>query len=129
MNAIGGFFARLNGIRRGHPAKMSSRQKQETPGSGLSGRHSTDVENLVPNRTADRDQGGGMTDDQVNRIVQHLCQQLHLAIRLKGSQAHPPNAKDIGFDSASVNNVLRTGFKLAGVAVADQSLTDIREES
>ena len=43
-----------------------------------------------------------MTDDQINRIVQHLCQQLHLTIRLKGSEAHPPNAKDIGFDSASV---------------------------
>jgi len=110
-------------------AKLTSRRKQRAPNYGLSGRHLTDVENLVPSRAADRDQGGGMTDDQVNRIVQHLCQQLHLAIRLKGSEAHPPNAKDIGFDPASVNTVLRTGFKLAGVAVADPSLTDIREES
>ena len=39
-----------------------------------------------------------MTDDQVNLVVQHLCEQLHLALRLKGSEAHPPNAKDIGFD-------------------------------
>jgi hypothetical protein len=78
---------------------------------------------------ADRDQGGGMTEEQANRVVEHLCQQLHLAIRLKGSEAHPPNAKEIGFDCASVNTVLRTGFKLAGVAIADQSLTDIREES
>jgi len=69
-----------------------------------------------------------MTDDQVNRIAQHLCQQLHLTIRLKGSEAHPPNAKDIGFDLASVNTVLRTGLKLAGVAVVDQSLTGASEE-
>ena len=32
-----------------------------------------------------------MTDDQVNLVVQHLCEQLHLALRLKGSEAHPPN--------------------------------------
>ena len=35
-----GFSARLNGVRRGHFTKMSSRQKQETPSSGLSGTHS-----------------------------------------------------------------------------------------
>lgn len=35
MNAIGGFSARLNGVRRGHSAKMSSRQKQETPTTGF----------------------------------------------------------------------------------------------
>jgi len=69
-----------------------------------------------------------MTDDQVNRIVQHLCQQLHLTIRLKGSAAHPPNAKDIGFDSASVNTVLRASLRLAGVTVVDQSLTKTGEE-
>jgi hypothetical protein len=46
MNAIGGFSAPLNGVRRGHSAKMSSRQKQETPRTGLSGTHyMTDVEN------------------------------------------------------------------------------------
>ena len=44
-----------------------------------------------------------MTDYQVNLVVQHLCEQLHLALRLKGSEAHPPNAKDFGFDSASKN--------------------------
>jgi hypothetical protein len=69
-----------------------------------------------------------MTDDQVKRIVQHLCQQLHLAIRLKGTESHPPNAKDIGFDPASVNTVLLTGLKLAGVAVVDQSRTGTSEE-
>jgi hypothetical protein len=69
-----------------------------------------------------------MTDDQINRIVQHLCQQLHLTIRLKGSEAHPPNAKDIEFDSASVNAVLRTGLKLAGVTVVNQSLTYTGQE-
>src|SRR6478609_7665608 len=47
-----------------------------------------------------------MTDDQVNLVVQHLCEQLHLALRLKDSEAHPPNAKDIGFDPASVRTVL-----------------------
>jgi hypothetical protein len=45
--AIGAFSAWLNGVRRGHPSKMSSRQKQETPRRGLGGTHSmTDVENL-----------------------------------------------------------------------------------
>ena len=34
MNAIGGFSAPLNGVRRGHSAKMSSK---ETPSRGLSG--------------------------------------------------------------------------------------------
>jgi len=38
MNAIGGFSAPLSGVRRSHQ-KMSSRQKQETPSSGLSGTH------------------------------------------------------------------------------------------
>jgi len=33
-----------------------------------------------------------MTDDQVNLVVQHLCKQLHLALRSKDSEAHPPNA-------------------------------------
>jgi hypothetical protein len=39
MNAIGGFSAPLNGVRRGHPTKMSSHQ--ETVGFGLSGIHTT----------------------------------------------------------------------------------------
>jgi hypothetical protein len=39
-----------------------------------------------------------MTDEQVDRIVEHLCQHLNLAMRLKGTEAHPPEAKDIGFD-------------------------------
>jgi hypothetical protein len=42
MNAIGGFSARLNGVRQGHPAKMSSRQKLTC---GLSGTQNDDVEN------------------------------------------------------------------------------------
>ena len=58
-----------------------------------------------------------MTDDQVNLVVQHLCEQLHLALRLKGSEAHPPNAKDIGFDLASVRTVLLTGLRSAGVTI------------
>src|SRR5688572_19680567 len=58
-----------------------------------------------------------MTDDQVNLVVQHLCEQLHLALRLKDSEAHPPNAKDIGFDPASVRTVLLTGLRSAGVTI------------
>ena len=58
-----------------------------------------------------------MTDDQVNLVVQHLCEQLHLALRLKGSEAHPPNAKDIGIDAASVRTVLLTGLRSAGVTI------------
>jgi hypothetical protein len=48
--------------------------------------------------------GPRMTDEQVNRIVDHLCQQLHVAIRLKGAQSEvfPPNIKDLGFDPASL---------------------------
>jgi hypothetical protein len=56
-----------------------------------------------------------MTDEQVNRIVQHLCEQLHIAIRLKGTEVHPPNAKELGFDSASVRTVLLASLNLAGV--------------
>jgi hypothetical protein len=52
MNAIGGFSARLNGFRRGHASKMSSRQKQETPRYGLSGTHRTQV--LHQNTNLDR---------------------------------------------------------------------------
>ena len=58
-----------------------------------------------------------MTEEQTHRIVEHLCQQLHLAIRLKGSEAHPPNAKEIGFDRASVRTVLPTGFRAADVTI------------
>ena len=58
-----------------------------------------------------------MTDDQVNLVVQHLCEQLHLALRLKDSEAHPPNAKDIGFDPASVRTVLLTGLRSARVTI------------
>jgi len=59
-----------------------------------------------------------MTDEQVNRVVEHLCEQLHVTIRLKGTEARPPNLKDLGFDPASVRNVLLTGFKAAGVTIS-----------
>ncbi|MCP3398958.1 MULTISPECIES: hypothetical protein [unclassified Bradyrhizobium] len=62
-----------------------------------------------------------MTDEQINLIVQHLCEQLHLALRLKGSEAHPPNAKDIGFDPASVRTVLLTGLRSADVTIRDEA--------
>ena len=61
-----------------------------------------------------------MTDGRVNRLVEHLCQQLHLAIRLKGSEAHPLNAKEIGFDPTSVRTVLLTGLRGAGVTINDE---------
>jgi hypothetical protein len=50
-----------------------------------------------------------MTDEQVNRTAQHLREQLHLAVRLKGTEALPPNAKDLAFDAAIVRTVLLTG--------------------
>ena len=59
-----------------------------------------------------------MTEEQVNRIVGHLGEHLHLAIRLKGSEAHPPNSKELGFDFASVRTVLLTALKSAGIEVS-----------
>jgi hypothetical protein len=68
-NAIGGFSARLNGVRRGHPAKMSSLQKQETPRRGLSGTHPFNEPTLKilsqtgppgTKRGAGRNTGGGL---------------------------------------------------------------------
>jgi hypothetical protein len=50
MNAIGEFSAPLNGVRRGHPEKMSSLQKQETL-------QLTDVENLSQKRAARHEAG------------------------------------------------------------------------
>jgi hypothetical protein len=58
-----------------------------------------------------------MTEEQVNRTVRHLCEQLHVAVRLKGTEALPPNARDIGFDTASVKTVLLSGLRLAGATV------------
>jgi hypothetical protein len=69
-----------------------------------------------------------MTDDQVNRVVQHLCEQLHLALRLKDSEAHPPNAKDIGFDPASVRTVLLTGLRSARVTIHHEAAAGANEE-
>jgi hypothetical protein len=56
-----------------------------------------------------------MTNEQVHRAVQHLCEQLHVAIRLKGTEALPPNARDFGFDVPAVKTVLLSGLRLAGV--------------
>ncbi|WFU22785.1 hypothetical protein QA649_32555 [Bradyrhizobium sp. CB1717] len=63
-----------------------------------------------------------MTDDQVNLVVRHLCEQLHLALRLKESEAHPPNARDIGFDPASVRTVLLAGLRSAGVTINHEAV-------
>src|SRR5215831_19087313 len=61
--------ARLNGDRRGHPAKMSSRQEQETPSSGLSGTRSmTNVENLS------RRKGTVMSDCPASAPVRQIWQ-------------------------------------------------------
>ncbi len=69
-----------------------------------------------------------MTDDQVDRIVKHLCQQLHVTVRLKSaeSEVHPPNLKDLSFDPASVRTILLTGLHWAGVTVAEK--TEASEE-
>ena len=58
-----------------------------------------------------------MTEEQIDRVVKHLSEHLYFAIRLKGSEAHPPNAKELGFDSASVRTVLLTGLRAAGVTI------------
>jgi hypothetical protein len=65
-----------------------------------------------------------VTDDQVNRIVEHLCKQLHVAIRLKDAQSEvfppevfPPNVKDLSFDPTFARTVLLTGLQLAGVMI------------
>ena len=63
-----------------------------------------------------------MTNEQVDRAVQHLCEQLHVAIRLKGTEALPPNAKDLGFDAAAVRTVLLSGLRLAGVPIGATSI-------
>jgi hypothetical protein len=39
-----------------------------------------------------------------------------VAIRLKGTEALPPNARDLGFDAAAVA-VLLNGLRLAGIPV------------
>ena len=61
-----------------------------------------------------------MTDEQVNRTVRHLCEQLHVAVRLKGTEALPPNARDLGFDTASVKTVLLSGLRLAGIKISEE---------
>jgi hypothetical protein len=70
-----------------------------------------------------------MNDDQFNRIVEHLCQQLHVTLRLKGAQpgAFPPNIKELGFHPASVKTVLLTGLNLAGV-MSHQMAPETSEE-
>ena len=60
-----------------------------------------------------------MTDDQVNRIVEHLCEQLHVTIRLKDAQSEVfapnvkdlANVKDLGFDPTSVRTVLLPTYR------------------
>jgi hypothetical protein len=71
-----------------------------------------------------------MTDEQVNRVVEHLCQHLHVAIRLKGAQpgVRPPNLRDIGFDPMSARTVLLAGLHGAGVTVADNPPAETETE-
>ena len=58
-----------------------------------------------------------MTEEQVDRIVENLCVHLVNAIRLKGSEAFPPNRRELGFDAASVKTALKTGLHAAGITV------------
>jgi hypothetical protein len=77
MNAIGGFSARLNGVRQGHPAKMSSRQKLTC---GLSGTH---VENQ--SRT-----GAASMSDDLSAILLRDC---GLKVRLSDFSDIVPSTK------------------------------------
>jgi len=65
------------------------------------------------------EQAGTALADQVNRIAEHLCEQLHVTIRLKDAQSEvfPPNVKDLGFDPTSVRTVLLIGLQVAGVMI------------
>jgi hypothetical protein len=58
-----------------------------------------------------------MTDQQVNRVVENLCAHLVNAIRLKGTEAYPPNRRDLGFDADTVRTALLIGLHHAGIAV------------
>jgi hypothetical protein len=58
INAIVGFSARLNGIRLGRPAKMSSRQKQERPSLRIPVKATMDSDAWRPLDPVDDDQGG-----------------------------------------------------------------------
>jgi hypothetical protein len=58
-----------------------------------------------------------MTEKQVDRIVQHLCEHMHVAIRLKGnSPVAPPNLRELGFDPATVRTVFLTAVHSAGIS-------------
>ena len=72
-----------------------------------------------------------MTDEQVNRIVETLCEQLQAAIRLKGTQPEgpPANVKDLGFDASSVKTGLLTGLRVAGIAVTYPHLSTGPEDN
>ena len=60
-----------------------------------------------------------MTEEQVDQVVETLCEQLQTAIRLKGTQPETPrpNLKDLGFDPASVRTTLLTGLRAADATV------------
>jgi hypothetical protein len=63
-----------------------------------------------------------VTKEQLNRTVQYLCQQLHVALRSKGTGTAPFNIENLGFDTGSVETVLLSGLRLAGVKIVEEPL-------
>ena len=47
-----------------------------------------------------------MTNDQVNLVVQYLCEQLHLALRLKGSEGTSTKRQGYWFRSCPCKNCI-----------------------
>jgi hypothetical protein len=45
---------------------------------------------------------GNMTEEQVDRVVETLCEQLQAAIRLKGTQPEPPRPTGLGIRSRRI---------------------------
>jgi hypothetical protein len=65
---------------------------------------------------------GDVTKEQVNQTVQHLCRELHAAVRSKGTGAPPFNIENLGFDAGSVETVLLSGLRRAGVKIIEEPL-------
>ena len=59
-----------------------------------------------------------MTDDQVNLVVQHLCEQLHLALRRGGQRGTSTKRQRYWIRSCLCKNcIARTGWRSAGVTI------------
>jgi len=95
MNAIGEFSAPLNGVRRGHPEKMSSRQKQKTP------KFRFEWDPLPPlagdsatARSVEQEVGGSIPPNctkLISRFFGHLASQISRYGKRMGSQGSTVN--------------------------------------